>query len=170
MSQRSRYRPTLRCGCTRNRGSVSDRATDFLSKVSGSNLRPTQSPIQWVAEVSLGIKRPEREADHLPPCSAKLKNEGVIRHSSKRLYNVHRDTFHFNNKYCPNGTHCETHYAVGWNLMLLCNMFKCSQVVFSHTICSPSVELDLCVCVCVLMWANCAIILDLFEKQTFPFI
>jgi hypothetical protein len=34
-----------------------------------------QPPIQWVPGVlSLGIKRPGREADHSPPCSAKVKN------------------------------------------------------------------------------------------------
>ena len=144
--QRCRYRPTLQDGCPRNRGLVSCRATDFLSTISGLDLRPTQSPIQWVQEVSVGLKRPVAEADHLRYSSAKLKNEGVIRHSSKRLYIVHKGNFPCNNKYCPNGTNCETHYAVCWNIMLLCNMFKCSLAVFSHTVCSPSVGLDLCVC------------------------
>jgi hypothetical protein len=37
-------------------------------------LRPTQPPIQWVpAALSLGVKRPGREADHSPPCSAEVK-------------------------------------------------------------------------------------------------
>jgi len=36
---------------------------------------PTQPPIQWVPEaLSLGEKRPGREADHLPPSSVKVKN------------------------------------------------------------------------------------------------
>jgi hypothetical protein len=35
----------------------------------------TQAPIQWVPEtLSLGVKRPEREADHLPPSNAEVKN------------------------------------------------------------------------------------------------
>jgi hypothetical protein len=37
-------------------------------------LEPTQPPIQWVSGVlSLGVKRPGREADHLPPSSAEVK-------------------------------------------------------------------------------------------------
>jgi hypothetical protein len=35
----------------------------------------TQPPIQWVPEdLSLGVKRPGREADHSPPSSAEVKN------------------------------------------------------------------------------------------------
>jgi hypothetical protein len=38
-------------------------------------LMPTQPPIQWVPGVlSLGVKRPGREADHSPPSSAGVKN------------------------------------------------------------------------------------------------
>jgi hypothetical protein len=38
-------------------------------------LGPTQPPIQWVpGTLSLGIKRPGREADHSPPSSAEVKN------------------------------------------------------------------------------------------------
>jgi hypothetical protein len=37
-------------------------------------LGPTQPPIQWVpGALSLGIKRPGREADHSPPCNAKVE-------------------------------------------------------------------------------------------------
>jgi hypothetical protein len=37
-------------------------------------LGPTHPPIQWVAgTLSLGLKQPEREADHSPPSSAKVK-------------------------------------------------------------------------------------------------
>jgi hypothetical protein len=36
---------------------------------------PTQPPIQWVpGALSLGVKRPVREADHSPPSSAEVKN------------------------------------------------------------------------------------------------
>jgi hypothetical protein len=43
--------------------------------VSRSALRPTQPPIQWVPRVlSLGIKRPGREADHSPASNAEVKN------------------------------------------------------------------------------------------------
>jgi hypothetical protein len=35
---------------------------------------PTQSPIQWVSEVlSMGVKRPGREAHYSPPSSAEVK-------------------------------------------------------------------------------------------------
>jgi hypothetical protein len=38
-------------------------------------LRPTQPPIQWVPEsLSLEVKQPGREADHLPPSNAEVKN------------------------------------------------------------------------------------------------
>jgi hypothetical protein len=36
---------------------------------------PTQPPLQWVpGALSLGVKRPECEADHSPPSSAEVKN------------------------------------------------------------------------------------------------
>jgi hypothetical protein len=39
-------------------------------------LGPTQLPIQWVTgDLPLGVKQPEREADHSPPYSAEVKNE-----------------------------------------------------------------------------------------------
>jgi hypothetical protein len=42
-------------------------------------LRPTQAPIQWIAGVlSLGVKRPRREADHSPPSSAEITMYGAI--------------------------------------------------------------------------------------------
>jgi hypothetical protein len=38
-------------------------------------LGPTQSPIHWVpGALSLGVKRPGREADHSSPSSAEVKN------------------------------------------------------------------------------------------------
>jgi hypothetical protein len=37
-------------------------------------LGPTQPPIQWVqGPLSLGVKRPGREADHSPPCGTEVK-------------------------------------------------------------------------------------------------
>jgi hypothetical protein len=39
-------------------------------------LDPTHPLIQWVpGSLSLGVKRLGREADHLPPSSAKVKND-----------------------------------------------------------------------------------------------
>jgi hypothetical protein len=50
-------------------------------------LGPTQRPIQWVpGTLSLGIKRPEHEADHSPPSSAVVKEGvGLYLHSPIRL-------------------------------------------------------------------------------------
>jgi hypothetical protein len=46
----------------------------LLTTVFRAALRPTQPPIQWVTgALSLGVKRPGREADHLPPSSAEVK-------------------------------------------------------------------------------------------------
>jgi hypothetical protein len=43
--------------------------------ISRMALGPTQPPIQWVSgALSLGVKRPGREADHSPPSSAEVKN------------------------------------------------------------------------------------------------
>jgi len=43
-------------------------------------LCPTQPPIQLVSRVlSLGVKRPEREAEHSPPSSAEVKNTPLRR-------------------------------------------------------------------------------------------
>jgi hypothetical protein len=48
----------------------------FLTTASRTALGPTQLPIQWVpGALSLGVKRPGREADHSPPSSAELKTE-----------------------------------------------------------------------------------------------
>jgi hypothetical protein len=42
-------------------------------------LRPTQAPIHWVKKVLLPeVKRPGREADHLPPFNAQVTKDGVI--------------------------------------------------------------------------------------------
>jgi hypothetical protein len=47
----------------------------LFNAVSRTALGPTQPLIQWVPEaLSLGVKRPGREADHSPPSSAKVKN------------------------------------------------------------------------------------------------
>jgi hypothetical protein len=49
-----------------------------FTTVSRTALGPIQPPIQWVTGVlSLGIKRPEREADH-SPSNAEVKNCGSI--------------------------------------------------------------------------------------------
>jgi hypothetical protein len=46
----------------------------LFTTASRTALGPTQPPIQWVPGVlSLGLKRPGREADHSPPSSAEVK-------------------------------------------------------------------------------------------------
>jgi hypothetical protein len=46
----------------------------LFTTVSRLALGPTQPPIQWVpGALSLEVKRPGREADHSPPCTAKVK-------------------------------------------------------------------------------------------------
>jgi hypothetical protein len=66
-------------------------------------LGPTQPPIQWVpGALSLGVKRPGREAGHIPPSSAEVKNAwSYTSNSPIRLHGVvlklkHRDNFTFN--------------------------------------------------------------------------
>jgi hypothetical protein len=58
--------------------------------VSRTALGPTQPPIQWVpGALSLGVKRPGREADHSPPSSAEAKNAwSYTSISSIRLHGV----------------------------------------------------------------------------------
>jgi hypothetical protein len=54
------------------------------------DLGPIQPPIQWVPRaLSLGVKRAGREADHLPPSSAEVKEcVELYLHSPIRLYGV----------------------------------------------------------------------------------
>jgi hypothetical protein len=57
-------------------GSSPDRGWESLfTTVSRPALGPTQPPIQWVpGALSLGAKRPGREADHSSQFSAEFKN------------------------------------------------------------------------------------------------
>jgi hypothetical protein len=62
--------PSWRCAQLKHR----DRFT-FTFSASRPALGPTQSSIQWTPEsLSMGVKRPRREADHSPPSSAEVKN------------------------------------------------------------------------------------------------
>jgi hypothetical protein len=46
----------------------------FLTTASRTALGPTQPPIQWVpGTLSLGVKRPGREADHSPRSNSEVK-------------------------------------------------------------------------------------------------
>jgi hypothetical protein len=47
---------------------------ELLNTASRTALGPTQPPIQWVpGALSVGVKRPGREASHPPPSSAEVK-------------------------------------------------------------------------------------------------
>jgi hypothetical protein len=47
----------------------------LFTTASRTTLGPTQPSIQWVSgALSLGVKRPGREADHLPPSSVEVEN------------------------------------------------------------------------------------------------
>jgi hypothetical protein len=62
----------------------------LFTAVSRTALGPTQPPIQSVPKaVSLGVKRPEHEADHSPPYSAEVKEcVELYLHSPIRLHGV----------------------------------------------------------------------------------
>jgi hypothetical protein len=71
------YSDWLRAGRPRGWSSSSGRGKIFLlSTSSRSVLGPPQPPILWVpGALSRGVKQPEREADHLSPSSAEVKNK-----------------------------------------------------------------------------------------------
>jgi hypothetical protein len=62
----------------------------LFTTVSRPALGPTQRPIQWVpGALTLGTKRPSREADHSPPSNAKVEEcVELYRHSPIRLHGV----------------------------------------------------------------------------------
>jgi hypothetical protein len=73
----------------------------LFDTVSRPALGPTQSSIQWVpGELSLGVKRPEREADHSPPSNAEVKNAWSYTSTPHYVFMAwylvkHRDSFTF---------------------------------------------------------------------------
>jgi hypothetical protein len=47
----------------------------LFTAVSRTALEPIQPPIQWIpGALSLGVKRPGREAEHSPPSSVEVNN------------------------------------------------------------------------------------------------
>jgi hypothetical protein len=62
----------------------------LFTTASRTALGPAQPPIQWVLGVlSLGVKRPGREADHSPLSSAEVKEcVELYLHSPIRLHGV----------------------------------------------------------------------------------
>jgi hypothetical protein len=61
-----------------------------FTTTSRTNLGPTQPPIPWVpGALSLGVKRPGREADHSPPSSTEVKEcVELYLHSPVRLHGM----------------------------------------------------------------------------------
>jgi hypothetical protein len=71
----------LQAGRPKNRDSISGMVKRFFlfSINSRPALKPTQPLIQWVPGLLFpGIKRPKREADHIPSSSAEDKDGGAI--------------------------------------------------------------------------------------------
>jgi hypothetical protein len=61
------------------RGSIPPGQEIFLFTVSRPALGPTHPPVQYApGALSLGVKRPWREADHSPPSSSEAKNGAAI--------------------------------------------------------------------------------------------
>jgi hypothetical protein len=76
--QLSRYRDGLWAGLC---GFVSGRDKRLILYFTASRpaLEPNQLPMLWTpGAFSLGIMRPRREPDHLPPSNAEVKNDGPI--------------------------------------------------------------------------------------------
>jgi hypothetical protein len=73
----------------------------LFTTVSRTALGPTQPPIQRVpGTVSLGVKRPGREADHTPPSSAEVKNAWSYTSTPQYVFMAwclvkHKDNFNF---------------------------------------------------------------------------
>jgi hypothetical protein len=71
----------------------------ILLTESRTALGPTQPPIQWVpGALSLGVKRPGREADHSSPSSAEVKNAWSYTSTPQYVFMAwclvkHRDKF-----------------------------------------------------------------------------
>jgi hypothetical protein len=71
----------------------------LFTTASRTVLGPTQPPIQWVpGTLSLGVKRPGREADHSSPSSAEVRMRGAISPLSQYVSMAwclakHRDNF-----------------------------------------------------------------------------
>jgi hypothetical protein len=81
----------------------------LFASVSRRALGPTQPPIQRVSEaLSLGIKRPGREADHSPPSSAEVQN--AWRYTSTPLIRLHSVVLSYH--------HHHHHHMLGANIIL----------------------------------------------------
>jgi hypothetical protein len=93
----------------------------LFTTLSRTALGPTQPPIQWVpGALSLGVKRPGREADHSPPFSAEVKNEWSYTSTPQYVLTAwclvkHRDNFTFSTYYYYYYYYCYYYYNTLWN-------------------------------------------------------
>jgi hypothetical protein len=84
-----------------DRGSRVRFPAGLFTTVSRTALGPTQPPIKWVSgALSLGVKRPRREADHSPPLSVRSKNAWSYTSTPQYVFMAwclvkHRDNFTF---------------------------------------------------------------------------
>ena len=92
----------LRAWWLRNRDSIPEKGKRFVSfsKAATPAPGPIQTPIQWISldvfPGGEGVKRPRGYANHSPPSSVKVKNDGsFISIPPTRLHGVHRGTFTF---------------------------------------------------------------------------
>jgi hypothetical protein len=86
-SRKGRYSDWLWGGRPRCRSSDPGRWKIFLLSTSRLVLGPTQSTIQWVlGALSLGLKRPGREANHSLPTNAEAKNTWMYTHTSSNVF------------------------------------------------------------------------------------
>jgi hypothetical protein len=78
----------LRAGRPRVQSSSPGKGKNFLPSTSSRPvLGPTQPPVQWETRaLSLGVKRPRREADHLPPSSTEVKNTWIYISTSPYVF------------------------------------------------------------------------------------
>jgi hypothetical protein len=73
----------------------------LFTTASRTALGSIQPPMQWVpGALSMGVKRPEREADHSPPSSAEVKNTWSYTSTPQYVFMAwclvkHRDNFTF---------------------------------------------------------------------------
>jgi hypothetical protein len=113
----------------------------FLFTASRTALGPTQPPIQWVAgALSLGVKRPGREANHSPHLVPRSRKRGTIPPLPQYAFMVwclvkHRDNFTFYlytymfscSLYLftlpQHFTTCPTHIALKFLVPPFCNYF-----------------------------------------------
>jgi hypothetical protein len=72
-----KYSPELRAGSS-GFDSLRGLGIFLFTTASRPALGSTEPPIQWVpGALSLGVKRPVRDADHSPPSSVEIKNAWI---------------------------------------------------------------------------------------------